>query len=122
MFQSPETRGQGESTETTTEAQSEIQKIKNDVESIQTMIKDLEAKKTESMTPSEGAALLGVITRERARLTPLLIKLDQEEKALDTKYAVSALETSDEDAFDAALRRTGEMQEADRLDARRKIL
>jgi hypothetical protein len=119
MFQSPENRGQGELPRNTIETTSEIQKIQDEVERIQIMIKGLESRKNENMTPSEGAALLGVLARERAHLTPLLIRLDQEEKTRDAKYTISTSAANDGDAFDAALRQTREMQSADRLDAAR---
>lgn len=90
-----------------TEAKTEIQKIKDDVESIQEMIRDLEARKGDHMLPTEGAALLGVIARERARLTPLLLKLDKEESAREEKYLVTPqaqkqIETPREVTFDEA--------------------
>lgn len=113
------------------EAQSAIKKVQDEVDRIQFMIKDMESKA--AVEPAQRSALLSVIEKEkvtlaqkRGELTALLL---QKGKEGDDKYLikppveefwVAPVQESDEDAFDNALRATGEFHDADRLDAARK--
>ncbi len=132
MRTGPENYGQGEpKSPDTNEAQSAIQKIQDEVNRVQSMIKDMEAKA--ETDPAQRNALLSVIEKEkvalaqkRSELTALLL---QKGKEGDDKYLikppveefwVAPAQESDEDAFDRALKATGEYHDADRLDAARK--
>ncbi len=132
MRTGPENYGHGEPTlPNNNEAGSAIQKIQDEVNRIQSMIRDMEAKATTD--PAQRNALLSVIEKEkvalaqkRSELTALLLKKEQEG---DSKYIikppveefwVAPAQESDEDAFDNALKATGEFHDADRLDAARK--
>ncbi len=132
MRTGPENYGHGEPTlPNTNEAQSAIQKIQDEVNRIQSMIKDMEAKA--ATEPAQRSALLSVVEKEKVALaqkrTELTALLLQKEQEGDSKYLVkppveefwvTPAQESDEDAFDNALRATGEFHDADRLDAARK--
>ena len=129
MRTGPENYRQGESLqETETESKSEIQKIQDEVKRIQGMINDMEAKASIHTTRKEGDALNSVIEREKTTLAQKRSELSrlilQAEKEADEKYLIPEEKPVQEfwtdDAFDNAMRATGEYQEADRLDAARK--
>lgn len=58
--------------------------------------------------------------RNRAKIAAFEGMLKEVTEAIKMKEAENAKTQGNEDAFDGALRRTGEMGEADRLDARRR--
>lgn len=132
MRTGPENYGQGEpASPDNNEAQTAIQKIQAEVNRIQSMIKDMEAKALAE--PAQRNVLLSVVEKEKANLaqkrTELTTLLLQKEKEGDDAYLIKKppveefwVESpkSDEEAFDAAHRAFGEYQAADKLDAAEK--
>ncbi len=126
MRTGPENYGQGEYAPTN-EPQSEIQKIQDEVNRIQSMIDDMEAKASIPSHIREGDALNKVIEMEKANLVEKRSELSrlilQAEKKGDEKYLLPEEEPKEywtDDALDNALRATGEYQEADRLSVAEK--
>lgn len=93
MRTGPENYGHGEGAYlNTNEAQSKIQKIKNEVDRIQTMINDMETKASMHAPIKEGDALNSVIEREKANLAEKREELStlilQAEKKGDEQYLI----------------------------------
>ena len=105
------------------EATSALNKIRDAVKHVENLIRDLEARKTESLPPSQAGALLSVLGRERAKLTPLLLELQKQEALNDERYMIikgADTRPGSEDLFDAALAQTGEARIAKRIEDARE--
>ncbi len=104
------------------EATSALNKIRDDVKHVENLIRDLEARKTQSLPPSQAAALLSVLGRERAKLTPLLLELQKQEALNDARYMIKGADTrpGSEDPFDVALAQTREARIAKRMEDARE--